>query len=76
MATSVVDTHRLVSDLKTTYGFTEKQAEGVTEAIKRIDLDHVATKHSLRELELRLTIKLGGIVAVGVAFLSFLKFFG
>ena len=73
---AVVDTHRLIEDLKSTYGFTNKQAEGVTEAIKRIDLNHLSTKQDLRELELRLTIKLGSIVAAGVAFLAFLRFFG
>ena len=47
-----------------------------SEAIRRIDLDHLSTKSDLRELELRLTIKLGSIVATGVAFLAFLRFFG
>lgn len=48
-----IDTHRLISDLKQDFGFTEKQAEGVATAIKRIDLEHVATKADLRELENR-----------------------
>lgn len=73
---AVIDTHRLIEELKSTYGFSPEQAEGVSEAIRRIDLDHLSTKHDLRELELRLTIKLGSIVASGVAFLAFLKFFG
>ena len=76
MPQAIVDTHRLVNDLKNDYGFSDTQAEGVCEVVKRIDLSHLATKHDLRETELRLTIKLGSIVAAGVAFLAALKFFG
>ena len=75
MVHAIVDTHRLANDLKSDYGFDAKQAEGVCEAIKRINLEHLSTKHDLRELELRLIIKLGSIVAAGVAFLAFLNFF-
>ena len=73
MPVAVIDTHQLVIDLKSEYGFSQKQAEGVSEAIKRIDLNHLVSKSDLRELELRLTIKLGSLIAAGVAFLAFLK---
>ena len=76
MTTVPVDTHRLVSDLKQDFGFSEQQAEGISDAIQRINLDHLASKGDLRELELRLTLKLGSLIAGGVAFLAFLKFFG
>ena len=54
VAVALIDTHRLVLDLKQEYGFDDKQAEGVAEAIKRIDLNHLATKSDLRELENRM----------------------
>ena len=40
----IVDTHRLVSDLESKFGYSKKQAEGFTFALKEINLDHVATK--------------------------------
>ena len=46
MTTITLDTHRLINDLKER-GFTEKQAEEITEAIKAQDLDHLATKADL-----------------------------
>lgn len=55
--TTLVDTHRLISDLKQR-GFSEEQAEGITDAIKAQDLEHLATKADLRAevhaLEVRL----------------------
>lgn len=71
----VADTHRLITTL-TQRGFTEEQAEAITDAIQEIDLDDLATKSDLEKLDLRLTIKLGGLISIGVAFLAFLKFFG
>ena len=54
VAMALIDTHRLVTDLKTNFGFSEKQAEGVAVAIERIDLNNFATKADLRELKLEL----------------------
>ena len=51
---AIVDTHRLISDLKQEYGFSDQQAEGVVEAIRRIDLEYVATRNDLVQLELQI----------------------
>jgi len=82
VTTIILDTHRLISRLKQ-HGFTEEQATGISEAMQEIDLSHLATRGDIKELELRLkelelrmTVKLGSLIAVGVAFLAVLKFFG
>ncbi len=75
MTSLPLDTHRLVNALKDR-GFNEQQAAAVTEAIQEIDLTHVATKSDLREIELRMTIKLGSLIVAGTAFLAILKLFG
>lgn len=48
--TLVLDTHRLIERLRK-QGFTEKQAEGIADALRDIDLDRLATKADLKELE-------------------------
>ncbi len=57
MGTFAVDTHRLIEDLKSK-GFTETQAEGVTETLKSLDLEHLASKADVKSeingLEIRL----------------------
>ena len=75
------DTHRFVTDLAGS-GFTNQQAEGLTDALRKIDLSHLATKddinelkNSIEKLEMKLTIRLGSLIAAGVAFLAFLKIF-
>jgi len=79
MATLVIDTYNLVSTLKSS-GFSEEQASGISRALKEVDLEHVVTKQylktELKDLELRITTRLGGIMMAGVAFLAALKFFG
>jgi len=79
MATVFLDTHKVVNDLKG-YGFSDRQAEGITDVLRQIDLDHIVTrgdlKYELRDLELRVTLKMGAIAATAVAFLAFLKFYG
>lgn len=50
----LVDTHRLVNNLKSEYGFTDMQAEGVKYAIEEIDLNHVATKSDIDRLRAEL----------------------
>ena len=69
------DTYRAVTMLKDR-GFSEDQAAAMTEAIQAVDMSEVATKTDLRELELRMTIKLGTLIVMGTGFLAFLKFFG
>lgn len=50
----LVDTHRLVNELKSEYGFTPEQAEGIKHAIQEIDLNHVATKSDIDRLRAEL----------------------
>ncbi len=63
-----LDTHRLITQLKE-HGFSEDQAAG---DLRELEL---RLENGLKELELHMTIKLGSIVAVGVAFLAALKVF-
>lgn len=62
MATVVFDSHTFVKRLRAT-GFTEEQAEVIVDA-SRDALAQLTTKDDLRELEMRLTIKLGTFIAV------------
>ncbi len=67
LVTTIVDTHRLIHDLKER-GFTPEQAEGITEAIAAQRLDHLATRADLRDeiksLEIRL-LKWSAPVLIG-----------
>ena len=47
-------------------GFTEEQAEIQAEALSDLVEARLATKQDLKELEMRLTIRLGAIVASGI----------
>lgn len=47
-------------------GVPEKQAEVQAETFAAIVEDQLATKQDLKELELRLTIRLGAIVTTGI----------
>ena len=76
MATSLFsDKHGFIEDLKIA-GFTEQQAVGLTRALQRTDLNHLATRAGLNELELRLINKLTSriiaVVGIGVAILALL----
>jgi hypothetical protein len=62
MTTIVFDSHTFVKRLRST-GFTEEQAEVIVDA-SRDALAQLVTKDDLRELELRLTIKIGALLAV------------
>jgi hypothetical protein len=62
MATILFDSHTFIKRLKAT-GFTEEQAEVIVDA-SRDALSQLVTKDDLRELELRLTIKLGAFMAI------------
>ena len=48
-------------------GVSQEQAEAHAEALSAAVLDTLATKQDLRDLEFRLTIRLGGMVGVSVA---------
>ena len=74
MATLIFDTHRLTTYLKE-HGFTEQQAVAITEAMQEIDLSQLATRRDLRELELRMTVKLGSLIVAGTSILAVLRFF-
>ena len=90
MAAITFDTHAFIKRL-TAAGMPEPQAEILAEEQARLIEDRLATKtdierleqglrrdfeHRMETLEQRLTIKLGALIAAGVAFLSATKFFG
>jgi len=54
MSTIAFDTHAYVKKLKAV-GFTEQQAEVHAETFTEIIENRIATKHDLKELEMRLT---------------------
>ncbi len=74
-----MDTFKLVNNLKSR-GFTEAQAAGVVETVQQVDLDDLVTrsdlKAALHEIELRMTLRLGGLMVACVAFLTGIKYFG
>jgi hypothetical protein len=47
-------------------GFSQEQAEAQAEALAGVVTDAVATKYDLRELEYRLTVRLGAMLTVAV----------
>jgi hypothetical protein len=68
MATITFDTHEFVKKLRAA-GFTEQQAEALTETVRAaqgVDLAHLATRTDLLEVENRL-IKWGVAIALGQA---------
>lgn len=67
MSTIVFDTHAFVKEL-TQAGMPEAQAEVLARSQATLIDENLATKQDLKELELRLTIRLGSmmVVAVGV----------
>ena len=67
MTTIVFDTHAFVKELAEA-GMPEKQAEVLARAQATLINETLATKQDLKELELRLTMRLGSmmVVAVGV----------
>ena len=54
----------------------QDQAEGVANALAEAFRDEIATKGDLREMEQRLTIKMGAMLVALAGFLSLIKFFG
>ena len=67
MATIVFDTHAFVKELAEA-GMPEKQAEVLARSQATMINETLATKQDLKELELRLTKRLGSmmVVAIGV----------
>ena len=61
MQTLVIDTNGIVKKLEQR-GFSRTQAEGITEALKELDVSTLSTKADLKDLELRLYKYLGGIL--------------
>lgn len=76
MATELlIDTHKFIEELKAG-GFSREQAESLTRALQKSDLNHLATRSDLKELELRLTNRIIAIVGLATAFLALIKLFG
>ena len=65
----VFDTLEYAKKLKAA-GFTEQQAEIQAEALADMFENQIATKRDLRELEYRLLIRLGGILAAAIAIVA------
>ena len=67
MAAIMFDTHAFVKEL-TQAGMPEKQAEVLAHSQTKLIDEKLATKQDLKELELRLTLRLGSmmVVAIGV----------
>ena len=67
MSSIAFDTHAFVKDL-TRVGMTEEQAEVLARSQATLIDEKLATKQDLKELELRLTLRLGSMMvgAVGV----------
>ena len=67
ITTIVFDTHAFVKELAEA-GMPEKQAEVLARSQATLIKETLATKQDLKELELRLTIRLGSmmVVAIGV----------
>lgn len=84
MSTITFDTHQLVKELQTK-GFSTDQAEGINDALKNaMTVAEVATtrdlkalevnlKHDLKEMELRLTMKIGALIAAALGFMVALQ---
>jgi len=51
-------------------GFTEEQAEVQAEALADLIDEQLATKRDLKEMELRLIVRLGGIQAASIAIIA------
>src|SRR3954468_17035004 len=66
MAAIPFDTLKLARSLRDKAKFPPEQAEGVADALSEAFQDEIATKTDLRELELRLTIKIGGMLVIAV----------
>jgi len=68
------DTHAAVKELEAA-GFSEQQAEVLTRQQSRLIEEELATKRDLKEMEQRITIRLGGMIVALGAFVAAIKFF-
>lgn len=69
MSTITFDTHRFVKRLVQA-GMTEAQAEILAEEQAKLIEERLATKADLERLELRLTLRLGAMMAAAVAIIA------
>ncbi len=70
MATVTFDTHKFIRKLCES-GMPDAQAEAVADAFREAQGEaDLATKPDLRELELRLTIKIGDMLVIAVGVLA------
>jgi hypothetical protein len=75
---STLDTLDIVKRLREA-GFSEPQAEAVTTIfrdVREADFAQLVTRTDLRELEQRVTIRVGGMLVVATGVLLATKFFG
>lgn len=70
MSTVTIDTHRFIRKLRVA-GMPDAQAEAVADAFHEAPGEaDLATKPDLRELDPRLTIKIGGMLVLAVGVLA------
>jgi hypothetical protein len=75
MQTLVIDTNGIVKKLEQR-GFSRTQAEGITEALKELDISTLATKSDLKDLELRLVKWIAGmLIAQGALIVALIQYF-
>ena len=65
----VFDTHAFVKRMKEV-GMPEEQAEALAQSQVELIEERVATKRDLKELEMRMTLKMGSMLAVAVIVLT------
>jgi hypothetical protein len=76
MAAIPFDTLKLARALRDDGKMPPDQAEGVANALAEAFRDEISTKSDLRDLEQRLTIKVGAMLVALSGFLTAIKFFG
>ena len=69
MSAIAFDTLAYAKKLKAA-GFTEQQAEVQAEAMAELVNEQLATKRDLKELEMRLVLRLGGIMVAGISVIA------
>lgn len=69
MPTTAFDTLKYSKRLQE-LGFSREQAEGFAEIQQEIMESNLASKRDLKELEYRLTIRLGAMLAAGIGLLA------
>jgi hypothetical protein len=75
MSTATFDKLLYLETLKAS-GIPDDQARAHAHALDEALRDSVATKADLREMELRVTVKVGAMIIALGGFLSAIKFFG